>query len=87
MPNLTSSYFELSATAEILAEFRPQLAPWSSDNHLLSQLAVLLPVSLPPARAALGHHLWLQELMQLWDTCNNSQCGVSVRNASYKASN
>ncbi|XP_048486309.1 proteasome activator complex subunit 4 isoform X4 [Plutella xylostella] len=77
MVKCAKPYFELSATAEILAEFRPQLAPWSSDNHLLSQLAVLLPVSLPPARAALGHHLWLQELMQLWDTCNNSQCGVS----------
>ncbi|CAH0400452.1 unnamed protein product [Chilo suppressalis] len=70
-------YFELSATKEILDEFLPQINPWSSESNLICQLVVFLPVALPPQHAHQGHKLWLDKLMDLWDTCYNSQCGVS----------
>ncbi|CAH0594191.1 unnamed protein product [Chrysodeixis includens] len=70
-------YFELSATKEILAEFLPQINPWTGETHVVCQMAVFLPVALPPDQAEHGHLLWFDELMTLWDTCYNAQCGVS----------
>lgn len=72
-------YFELSATKEILAELLPQINPWSNDSHVVCQLAVFLPVALPPSQKEHGHELWFDDIMTLWDTCYNSQCGISVR--------
>lgn len=56
----------------------PQINPWATDTHVICQMAVFLPVALPPKHAEHGHLLWFDELMTLWDTCYNSQCGVSV---------
>uniref|UniRef100_A0A2A4JML8 Proteasome activator complex subunit 4 C-terminal domain-containing protein n=1 Tax=Heliothis virescens TaxID=7102 RepID=A0A2A4JML8_HELVI len=70
-------YFPISATKEILAELLPQINPWSTDTHVVCQLAVFLPVAMPPRHAAHGHLLWFDEIMTLWDTCYNSQCGIS----------
>ncbi|KAG6452438.1 hypothetical protein O3G_MSEX007632 [Manduca sexta] len=69
-------YFEVEATKEILAELLPQINPWSTDTFPISQLVMFLPVALHPKHAAQGHQLWFDELMTLWDTCYNSQCGV-----------
>ncbi|KAM3962486.1 LOW QUALITY PROTEIN: proteasome activator complex subunit 4 [Aphomia sociella] len=69
-------YFEPEATKEILEEILPQIRLWSTGS-LLSQLAIFLPVSLPPQRAANGHLLWFDKLMTLWDTCYNSQCDIA----------
>lgn len=44
----------------------------------MCQLVVFLPVALNPKYAAQGHELWFDQLMNLWDTCYNSQYGVSV---------
>jgi hypothetical protein len=71
-------YFDVSATKEILDEFLPQIYPWTSDTNLMCQMVVFLPVALPPKHAEQGHKLWFDKLMELWDTCYNSQCGVSV---------
>nr|XP_049704771.1 proteasome activator complex subunit 4B isoform X2 [Helicoverpa armigera] len=70
-------YFPITATREILAEILPQINPWSTDTHVICQLAVFLPVALPPKLAAHGHLLWFDEIMTLWDTCYNSQCGIA----------
>ncbi|KAJ2953222.1 hypothetical protein O0L34_g801 [Tuta absoluta] len=70
-------YFPITATKEILAEFLPQICPWAVDTQTLVHLAVFLPVNLPPGQSQHGHMLWFDELMTLWDTCYNSQCGVS----------
>ncbi|KAF9405402.1 hypothetical protein HW555_013842 [Spodoptera exigua] len=70
-------YFPLTATKEILAELLPQINPWSTDTHVVCQLAVFLPVAINPKYAQFGHELWFDEIMSLWDTCYNSQCGIS----------
>ncbi|XP_035449064.2 proteasome activator complex subunit 4B isoform X2 [Spodoptera frugiperda] len=70
-------YFPLTATKEILAELMPQINPWSTDTHVVCQLAVFLPVAINPQYAQFGHELWFDEIMSLWDTCYNSQCGIS----------
>ncbi|KAL0869183.1 hypothetical protein ABMA27_007467 [Loxostege sticticalis] len=70
-------YFEVNATKEILEEFLPQINPWATDTNLMCQLVVFLPVALNPQYAAQGHELWFDQLMDLWDTCYNSQYGVS----------
>ncbi|XP_028036645.1 proteasome activator complex subunit 4-like isoform X2 [Bombyx mandarina] len=69
-------YFELSATKEILDLLLPRINPWTADSYVLSQLVVFLPVALHPRNSALGHELWFEKLMVLWDTCYNAQCGV-----------
>ncbi|XP_075982496.1 proteasome activator complex subunit 4-like isoform X2 [Anticarsia gemmatalis] len=70
-------YFDVSATKEILDELLPQINPWSADTHIIGQLAVFLPVALAPEHAAQGHLLWFDEIMTLWDTCYNAQCGIA----------
>ncbi|CAG4953561.1 unnamed protein product [Parnassius apollo] len=77
MINCAKPYFDLNATKEILAEVLPQIFPWSSDAHFMSQLAVFLPVTLPPEHADFGHKLWFDKAMDLWDTCYNSQSGIN----------
>ncbi|XP_068618966.1 proteasome activator complex subunit 4-like isoform X2 [Battus philenor] len=76
MVNCAKPYFELSATKEILEELLPQILPWTSDAHVITQLALFLPVTLPPHQAEFGHNLWFDKLMGLWDTCYNVQRGV-----------
>lgn len=77
--NEPSRYFDVTATKEILAEFLPQVCPWANDSHTLAHLAAFLPVGLHPRHSAHGHELWFDELMTLWDTCYNAQCGITVR--------
>lgn len=72
------SYFELNATKEILEELLPMVSPWAADAHVVSQLALYLPVTLYPHQAEFGHKLWFDKLMDLWDTCYNCQCGINV---------
>lgn len=71
-------YFPIDATKEILAELLPQINPWSTDTHVVCQLATFLPVALNPEYENFGHLLWFDDMMTLWDTCYNSQCGISV---------
>ncbi|CAH2045535.1 unnamed protein product, partial [Iphiclides podalirius] len=77
MVNSAKPYFELNATKEILEELLPQFSPWATDAHVVSQLAFYLPVTLPPHKAEFGHKLWFDKLMDLWDTCYNSQSGIN----------
>lgn len=70
-------YFDVNATKEILAELLPKINPWSSSNQVLYQLSAFLSVSLPPEHADKGHLLWFDEMMTLWDTCQNAPCGIS----------
>ncbi|XP_013135427.1 PREDICTED: proteasome activator complex subunit 4-like [Papilio polytes] len=77
MINCAKPYFELNATKEILEEFLPQISPWSSDSHPVSQLSLFLPVGLAPSQADYGHKLWFDKLTELWETCYNPQFGIS----------
>ncbi|XP_072929954.1 proteasome activator complex subunit 4-like isoform X2 [Epargyreus clarus] len=77
MVKCAKPYFDINATKEILEEMLPQIGLWSNDTHLMGQLVVFLPNGLPTKYAAQGHELWLDKLMAIWDTCYNSQCGVT----------
>lgn len=60
-------------------ELLPQINPWTSEGYVMGQLAMFLPVALPVKHADQGHELWLEELLTLFDTCYNSQAGITVR--------
>ncbi|XP_013170818.1 PREDICTED: proteasome activator complex subunit 4-like isoform X2 [Papilio xuthus] len=77
MISCAKPYFHLNATKEVLEEFLPQLSPWSSDSHPVSQLSLFLPVGLPPSKADYGHKLWFDKLIELWETCFSPQFGIS----------
>lgn len=64
-------YFPMSSTADILEEFRPYLCPYDKKmNRGLYYMEMLLPtVTAKPEEHEVGYHLWLEELMSIWD-CN-----------------
>ncbi|XP_076659583.1 proteasome activator complex subunit 4A [Halictus rubicundus] len=67
-------YFPLSTTQELLDELRPTLyplnrAPMSTNMELLEWF---LPVQISPEYHSIGHELWFNEFMSLWEVCNNA---------------
>ncbi|UJR08489.1 hypothetical protein I4U23_012756 [Adineta vaga] len=67
-----SPYFTLTATREILDEFRPQL--YFNDWTIMETMKILqmiLPVNLPPAMHDHGYKLWLNEFFEIWNTLYN----------------
>ncbi|XP_050354061.1 proteasome activator complex subunit 4-like isoform X2 [Nymphalis io] len=70
-------YFDVGATKEILEELLPLICPWSSNSQMMGSLTSFLPIGLHPKYANQGHELWFDQLMALWDSCYNSQCGIS----------
>ncbi|XP_076235371.1 proteasome activator complex subunit 4A [Calliopsis andreniformis] len=67
-------YFPLSTTQEILDELRPTLCPLDGTmiSTSLEALEWFLPVQLPPKYHSLGHELWFNEFMTLWEVCHNA---------------
>ncbi|KZC11232.1 Proteasome activator complex subunit 4 [Dufourea novaeangliae] len=67
-------YFPVSATQEILDKLRPTFCPL--DGTLMSvnmeTLEWFLPVQLPPKYHSIGHELWFDEFMSLWNVCHNA---------------
>ncbi|KAK9752669.1 Proteasome-substrate-size regulator, mid region [Popillia japonica] len=67
-------YFPVTATQEILDEFRPQLCPYSNSEiaSAIEYLEIFLPIVVKPEEADLGYKLWFEELMNLWEVCHNA---------------
>lgn len=67
-------YYPVSATSEMLTLWKPLMCV--HDNQamvdVVENLDWFLPLSENPAEAHLGHELWFDELMALWDKCNNA---------------
>lgn len=71
-------YFEESATKEILELCCPYLNPWTTESPVLSQLILFLPVTIPCSKAAIGHELWFDKLMEFWSVCSNTHENILV---------
>ena len=81
---LSRSYFPLSATAEILTEFRPQFCPHDpSMGRAISHLVLFLPTYFVQQKEKDGEETWeriseppytqwLDELLAFWRACPNS---------------
>ncbi|XP_076166569.1 proteasome activator complex subunit 4 isoform X2 [Ptiloglossa arizonensis] len=67
-------YFPLSATQEILDELRPTFFPLNCVmmSARLETLEWFLPVQLFPKYHSIGHELWFNEFMSLWEVCHNA---------------
>ncbi|OQV18206.1 Proteasome activator complex subunit 4 [Hypsibius exemplaris] len=60
-------YFPLSATQEMLDEFRPMFCPFDdSMARAMGYLSMFLPTMLKPTEAEHGYKLWLDEFLRLW---------------------
>ncbi|CAF3253497.1 unnamed protein product, partial [Rotaria sp. Silwood2] len=68
-------YFSVTATQEILDEFRPCLCPFDTVcGDVMSYWDMFLPVHLPPELHHQGFKLWLSEFLDIWETvCNNPE--------------
>ena len=68
------SYFDPSATSEILDELRPFLCP--SDGVAMKYgvqlLSWFLPLTGSQDLADKTHKLWLTEMLRLWEACGNN---------------
>ena len=71
---MLSSYFDPSATQEILDELRPLLCPSAgvAMKYAVQMLSWFLPLSGLPELADSTYKLWLGELMHLWEACSNN---------------
>ncbi|XP_012258033.2 proteasome activator complex subunit 4B-like [Athalia rosae] len=67
-------YFPITATQEILDELRPGLCPLdhATMSSTLETLEWFLPLTLSPEHHSLGHQLWFDEFMSLWEVCHNA---------------
>nr|XP_033324313.1 proteasome activator complex subunit 4A-like [Megalopta genalis] len=67
-------YFPLSTTQEILDELRPTLYPLDRAPMFMKMelLEWFLPLQLSPKYHSIGHELWFNEFMSLWEVCNNA---------------
>lgn len=74
-------YFPVSATQEILDEWRPKLCPFNTQDmcQALESLMLFLPMNVPPEYGPQTYNLWLKEMLNLWDTCHNSPPWENVR--------
>ncbi|CAF3716099.1 unnamed protein product [Rotaria sp. Silwood1] len=68
-----SSYFSVTATQEILDQFRPYLCPYDSAfSDAMKMFDSFLPIDLPPGLHNQGFKLWLTELFNIWDCIYNN---------------
>lgn len=59
--------FALSATKEMLDEWRPMLCPFSvAIQRAVTYMNLFLPTTLPPEHHDKGFKLWFDEVMKLW---------------------
>ncbi|CAF3253224.1 unnamed protein product [Rotaria sp. Silwood2] len=66
-------YFSVTATQEILDEFRPYLCPFDTVcRDVIGYLDMFLPVHLPPELHHQGCKLWLSEFLDIWETVYNN---------------
>ncbi|XP_046617317.1 proteasome activator complex subunit 4-like [Neodiprion virginianus] len=67
-------YFPVTATQEILDKLRPCLYPLDSSMMAttMETLEWFLPLKLPPKYHSIGHQLWFEEFMSLWEVCHNA---------------
>lgn len=74
------SYFPVTATQEILDEFRPQLCPYSNSEiaSAIEYLEMFLPIAVKAENFDKGYKLWFEELMNLWEICHNANVWESV---------
>ncbi|RZF34164.1 hypothetical protein LSTR_LSTR003574 [Laodelphax striatellus] len=72
---LARFYFPIEATQEILDEGRPMLCPFdlTMTENGIRFFEWFLPIGLPPDKAHLGYKMWIDELLEFWETCNNFQ--------------
>ena len=60
-------YFPLSATQQMLDEFRPMFCPFDeSMARAMNALAMFLPTMLKATDKKYGYQLWLEELLRIW---------------------
>ncbi|KAG7492479.1 hypothetical protein MATL_G00015050 [Megalops atlanticus] len=65
-------YFPVSATEEMLEEWRPLICPFDlSMQKVISYCELFLPTILPPELHHRGFKLWFHELMDLWVSVQN----------------
>lgn len=64
---LARPHFSLSATQEMLDEWRPMLCPFSASiQRAITYFNLFLPTTLPPEHHDKGFKLWFDEVLQLW---------------------
>lgn len=64
---LARPHFNMSATQEMLDEWRPMLCPFSvSIQRAVTYLNLFLPTTLPPEHHDKGFRLWFDEVIRLW---------------------
>ncbi|CAH1108407.1 unnamed protein product [Psylliodes chrysocephalus] len=70
---LCKVYFPASVTQEILDEFRPKLCIFNHTEmaSTIRYLELFLPNSMKAEEADQSYKLWFEELMNLWDTCQD----------------
>ncbi|CAG9839520.1 unnamed protein product [Diabrotica balteata] len=66
-------YFPASVTQEILDEFRPKMCIFNHSEiaNTIKFLEIFLPNSTKPEEADISYRLWFEELMNLWDSCQD----------------
>ncbi|KAL3873182.1 hypothetical protein ACJMK2_036330 [Sinanodonta woodiana] len=67
------TYFPVESTQEMLDEWRPLICPY--DTTIVKALGYMdhfLPTNLPPEHHDKGFKLWFQEMIDLWDSFQNS---------------
>lgn len=64
----------MTATQEILDEFRPKIYPLNAEKMrtTIGLFGCFLPVSLAPKNHHHGHKLWFDEIMTFWEACHNA---------------
>ncbi|XP_046740797.1 proteasome activator complex subunit 4-like [Diprion similis] len=74
MVHAAKVYFPVTATQEILDKLRPRLYPLDSSTMAttMETLEWFLPLTLPSKYHSLGHELWFEEFMSLWEVCHNA---------------
>uniref|UniRef100_A0A8D8S251 Proteasome activator complex subunit 4 n=1 Tax=Cacopsylla melanoneura TaxID=428564 RepID=A0A8D8S251_9HEMI len=67
-------YYSPSGTAELLALCKPRMCVHDSTAMLdvMETFDWFLPLQMDPSESHLGYELWFDELMALWDKCNNA---------------
>ena len=65
-------FSQVSATQEILDELRPQIYPLHNVimKRTMKELLLFLPIDLAPEYHPIGHKLWFNEFMNLWELCS-----------------
>ncbi|KAI5747715.1 hypothetical protein M8J77_017735 [Diaphorina citri] len=67
-------YYPVSATSEMLALWRPLMCVHDSQAMIdvIENFHWFLPLQMEPSEVGEGYGLWFDELMLLWDKCNNA---------------